>query len=32
MNELVVGMMVVILLVGGGLLYVGYQESKDKKK
>jgi hypothetical protein len=32
MNEIVIAMALVILLVGGGLLYVGYQENKDKKK
>jgi hypothetical protein len=32
MNELVIGMALVILLVGGGLFYVGYQERQDKKK
>jgi glucose uptake protein GlcU len=31
MSELVIGMMSVILLVGGGLFYVGYQEANDKK-
>jgi len=32
MNEIVIAMAFVILLVGGGLFYVGYQEHKDKNK
>ena len=32
MNEIAIAIVFVILLVGGGLLYVGYQDNKDKKK